>query len=144
MGEPLHVPEKACGTCPYRRDTPSGVWSAEEYEKLREYDREFPPALAVFWCHQYNATGRPTVCRGWLSTHRDHPAVRLGLALGALNPEDVAGIGEESDTYYGTGTEACEAGLRDIENPSDAARKKVMDLIRRGAGRYEDEDEDDA
>lgn len=25
-----------CETCPYRRDVPSGVWSADEYRKLIE------------------------------------------------------------------------------------------------------------
>jgi len=138
----LRVPRQACNTCPYRRDTPSGLWSRVEYEKLPDYDREFPPELAVFWCHQSNASGQPTVCRGWLAAHRDAVAVRLACAQGQLRPEDVPEDGEV-ETYYATGAEACAAGLVELGNPSPEARARIEALLLRGAGRWEDEDEDE-
>ncbi|HET6494669.1 MAG TPA: DUF6283 family protein [Thermoleophilia bacterium] len=152
MTEPLHVPAMACGTCPYRRDTPSGLWDRSEYEKLPEFDEvEFDPqrtepypapAIATFHCHQENATGRGTVCRGWLSVHRDGIAVRLAQAVGSIAIADVASLpDDESGIYYATGAEACEAGLRDLKAPSVRARRKIAGLSAKGAGRYEDEDD---
>jgi hypothetical protein len=47
-----------CSSCPYRIDTPPGVWASEEYEKLPQYsptDGQVP-ALGIFLCHQTNAT----------------------------------------------------------------------------------------
>ena len=38
----LPAPQPAknpCGSCPYRKDVPSGVWAVSEYLKLVEYDR---------------------------------------------------------------------------------------------------------
>lgn len=56
MGEPIKAPAKnPCGSCPYRRDVPSGIWSEEEYDKLPQYDLptgDQPPN--VFLCHQQN------------------------------------------------------------------------------------------
>ncbi len=134
MSDPLHVPERACNTCPYLKSTPSGVWAPEEYTKLAEYD-EKPgeiPVLATFCCHQQNATGVPTVCRGWLSVHRDSVAVRLACLQGEL---DIGQVPQKPEPeYYASGTEACEAGIADIEDPSPEARQKVTSLMRRGVG----------
>jgi hypothetical protein len=40
--DPLLVQPTACPTCPYLRKTPAGIWSADEYVKLSNYD-EIPP-----------------------------------------------------------------------------------------------------
>jgi hypothetical protein len=97
------------------------------------------PALATFWCHQTNASGKPTACRGWLSTHRDHAAVNLALIHGAIRPEDIP-TEDESATYFESGTAACENGLRDIDDPSTAARVMATRLTEKGAGCWEDVD----
>ena len=135
MTEPLHVPKRACSTCPYRRDTPPGVWEAAEYEKLRAFAAAPQTAedLRGFLCHQTHATGVRTVCRGWLSVHRHHVAVRLFMARGELRYGDVPT--EDEPEYYATGTEACEAGLAGIENPSEEARVAITKLVRRGVAR---------
>lgn len=153
-GVPLKVTGRACASCPYLRSHPSGVWSAAEYEKLRSYDTGHPvnlpmpdgstrevamPEIATFWCHQTNASGKPTACRGWLSTHRDHAAVNLAMHLGAIRPEDVP-TEDESATYFASGTEACENGLRDVEAPSREACEMARRLTEKGAGRFTDED----
>jgi hypothetical protein len=44
-----------CGSCPYRKDVPSGVWETLEYEKLPPYDGEtFEQPFEAFFCHQQN------------------------------------------------------------------------------------------
>lgn len=136
--DPLHVAPRACNTCPYRRDTPPGIWSAEEYEKLREFDCDAPPTLALFLCHQTNATGVETACRGWLSTHGDHAAVRLAVARGTIRAADVPPDTEaERAAHYATGNEAAEAGLAAVEAPSPEAVHAARKLVRRRAGRWE-------
>lgn len=41
-----------CGSCPYRRDAPQGLWQPEEYVKLPAYDTETPDQPArLFACH---------------------------------------------------------------------------------------------
>lgn len=134
----LHVAPRACSTCPYRKDTPPGIWHPEEYEKLRTYDEQpgEMPRLAVFHCHQENATGVSTVCRGWLSTHRDSVAVRFGCVTGQLDVHEIPQKPEP--LYYASGTEACEAGLAGVAAPSQEAQKEMRKLVQRGAGRLDE------
>ena len=141
MTEPLHVPKAGCSTCPYRRDTPAGVWHPDEYAKLALYDEQpyergvepRPLELSTFHCHQQNATGQPTVCRGWLSVHADSVAVRLACARGALSFSDVPEAPEA--LYYETGAQAAAAGLSGVAQPSVDALKAMERLERRGAGK---------
>jgi hypothetical protein len=82
---------RPCETCPYRRDVPAGVWSADEYAKLPAYDRptqQQPPA--VFLCHQHD--GR--ACAGWAGCHDADEllALRLAPLRGDLSPETVEAI----------------------------------------------------
>lgn len=134
MSEPLHIAHRPCSTCPYDKATPAGIWDASEYRKLRRYDGDIKDIsdLAIFMCHQQNATKIPTVCRGWLLVHPDHVAVRLGIAKGQLNPEKV--YAPSTVTCYATGAEACAAGLKGIRKPSKAAKVAIGKLIRKGAG----------
>ena len=129
----LKCPKKACDTCPYLKATPSGIWSEEEYRKLPKYDDNESLTLSIFHCHQENATGVPTVCRGWVSTARESISVRLGVLQGLIAVEDLPNGLE--DAYYSSGHEACEAGLRDIDDPSEEALELLNKLLRRGAGR---------
>lgn len=62
----LHVAPRTCSTCPYRRDTPPGIWDAAEYRKLPAYDQDppaIPDGIVEFHCHQEHVSGVPTVCR---------------------------------------------------------------------------------
>ena len=143
MTAPLHVPKTGCSTCPYRRDTPPGIWHPDEYVKLARYDEkpyvrgqeQCPPELSTFHCHQENATGQPTVCRGWLSVHADSVAVRLAMATGRIKPSDVPQAPES--LYYDSGTEAAEAGLAGVIGPDEAARRAMHRLVERGVGRLD-------
>lgn len=133
----LHVAPRACSTCPYRRDVAPGIWSAEEYAKLRVYDEDPPmreDSLSTFKCHQEETSDAPpAVCRGWLGVHRHSVAVRLAIGQGRFGLDDVPL--EAEDYLYDTGTEAATAGLRGIRRPSTKARREINKLTERRAGR---------
>lgn len=119
-------PKRPCGSCPYRKDIPSGVWSEVEYDKLKKYDGEtWQQSPSLFMCHQRDGC----VCGGWLQTHdTDHL-----LAL-RINPVDEACFGYQSDIpTFETGTEAAEHGKAEIDCPGDEAQAiihKVGNLIK--------------
>lgn len=132
----LHVAPRPCTTCPYRKDTPSGIWHPDEYEKLRRYDDDYPPALEAFLCHQTNATGIDTACRGWLSVHPDHVAVRLLLLL----TDRLTAAQRDADPetpLYSSGNEAADAGLVGVPAPSPEAQITIDKLLRTRVGRPE-------
>lgn len=126
----MHVDKQPCSTCPYRTDVPSGVWAAEEYEKLRNYDEgAFPPALGIFLCHHSQFSGRETACRGWLSVASESVAVRLAMAQGTFTDEQVyaeVGVG-----LHPSGNAAADFGQRDIEAPGEDADEAIQRLIRK-------------
>ncbi len=120
-----------CGSCPYRRDCPSGVWDETEYAKLIEYDRITPfQPMAVFMCHS-NRDG-VTVCRGWLDAHDKHQLLALRLAASKkLIDYDVFDLPKSDVPTFGSGGEAAEHGMADIENPSPAALAFIARLANR-------------
>lgn len=132
MSEPSLPRPRPCASCPYRKDVPSGVWAAVEYDKLPGYDGEIIDQVMagktnVFDCHQ--ADGK--VCSGWLG-HREDPtdllAVRLGLSSGSL---DESCCDYSTDVpLFASGAEAAEHGKRDIEQPSEKANEIVAKVIR--------------
>lgn len=125
----LRCPPTPCSTCPYRRDTPPGIWDASEYRKLPGYDAG-GMALATFHCHQERATGVPTVCRGWLAVHGfDSIAIRLAVARGVIETEQVEAPCPVP--LYGSGAEACAAGLAGVRRPCAKARRAIRRLSAR-------------
>ncbi|WP_310404595.1 DUF6283 family protein [Nocardia kruczakiae] len=123
VGPPAPRP---CSSCPYRRDVPSGVWHADEYNKLREYDKEMPDQpVALFQCRQTDAdSDLRRLCAGWAACHGDNLlALRLALVENRISPAVFeATIGYRSPTpLFDTGTAAADHGQRDIDNPSTAA-----------------------
>lgn len=137
MPGPAEPRVSPCASCPYRRSAPSGIWDSSEYSKLVEYDRDLieQPA-AAFHCHQgADARGNHSVCSGWLG-HRDPLdmlAVRLGLMDGRLDPSCAEYTTDVP--LFGSGAEAAEHGLRDIDSPGEDARAAIAKLVRkRGLG----------
>lgn len=120
---------RPCPSCPYRQDVPSGVWSAEEYAKLPEYDKptgEQP--IGVFMCHQRSGE----VCAGWAGCHdMEHT---LALRLVSINGVDAeaccAYVPPVDVPLFASGAEAAEHGMRDLEDPSPEARELVAKLVR--------------
>ncbi|RPI09106.1 MAG: hypothetical protein EHM63_05230 [Actinobacteria bacterium] len=115
-----------CSACPYKRSTPSGVWAAHEYDKLRGYDEltgELP--FAVFACH---ATPDHH-CHGWVAVHMNRGHENELLAL-RVSPTDF--IPDKDDLrFYESGNEAADFGQRDVENQTPVAAAAVEKLLRK-------------
>lgn len=120
------APKKPCGSCPYVKTTPAGLWAREEYEKLPAYDGYTAlQSPHVFMCHQRDGC----VCGGWLLTHGADEllAVRLGLAFGTVSAS-VLDYDPPGVEVFASGAEACAHGLSGISNPSPEARRKMEGL----------------
>jgi hypothetical protein len=131
------VRKTPCASCPFRRDVPSGIWSAGEYDKLPVYDGEISEqamcgAVQLFSCHQ----GSGELCAGWAG-HRDHPADLLAIRIGiAHKTVDPAVLGYTTDVpLFASGAEAAEHGKRDILVPGERARDQVSKIIKVRTGR---------
>lgn len=125
---------RPCGSCPYRRDVPSGVWEPVEYAKLPAYDRptgEQPAAM--FLCHQQD--GR--VCAGWAGCHDMDQALAMRLAgiNGDMIPDEWnATLDYESPVpLFASGAEAAAHGLRDVTRPDEKACRTIDRLTRKRA-----------
>jgi hypothetical protein len=121
-----------CGSCPYRRDVPSGVWHRSEYEKLPQFDQPTPlQPIGVFLCHQVD--GR--ICAGWAGCHdMTHSlGVRLALLASALDPDEADALYDYTTPVplFTSGREAAEHGLADVEHPSPAARRTAQKIMKR-------------
>lgn len=124
----ITVRKRPCGTCPYRRDVPSGIWSAAEYAKLARYDNDVPDQLMagatrLFDCHQ--RTGE--LCAGWVGCHDMDNNLALRLAGDDIDPAVFDYVSPVP--LFATGAEAAAHGMRDIEAPGRAARRKIAGLI---------------
>lgn len=125
---------RPCESCPYRRDAPSGLWAAREYEKLLEYDHDTAlQPTALFMCHQNSAgDDRARVCAGWVGCHgAELLALRLAGVLGEMTDSELRSALDYRSPVplFTSGAAAAAHGMKDIENPDDAALA-VMDKIR--------------
>ncbi len=124
---------RPCDSCPYRRDAPSGLWAAGEYEKLLAYDFDtaYQPA-ALFMCHQNCAEDdRARLCAGWVGCHGGELlALRLAGVRGELSDSDLRAAFEYRSPVplFASGAAAAEHGVKSIENP-DSAALAAMDKI---------------
>ena len=118
----LPTPSKApCGSCPYRKDVPSGIWEASEYAKLPGYDGETwmqPPAL--FFCHQNDGH----LCAGWVGCHDTQHL--LALRVHRVAPETFEY--RSPVPLFGSGLEAARHGLAEIEQPGPRATQAIRKL----------------
>lgn len=121
-----------CGSCPYRKDAPSGLWDEAEYEKLPPYDRETAEQpLTVFLCHQ--RTGE--LCAGWVGCHDMDES--LGLRFAVETGTITAAEAEEALDYvcsielWESGRAARDHGMAQIEEPGEKALRAAEKLRRR-------------
>ena len=116
--------KQPCGSCPYRRDVPSGLWSPEEYAKLPAYDGQtWEQPTSLFMCHQRDGC----LCAGWLACHdTDH---LLALRLHCVDPSAFGYVSPVP--VFGSGAEAAAHGSADIDAPGIAARRMIVGLERR-------------
>lgn len=123
---------RPCGSCPYRCDTPSGVWDDSEYEKLPRFDGEtWAQDPSVFLCHQQD--GR--LCAGWVAVHdmAESFGLRVAVLSGLVSEETMnACIDYTTDVpLYGSGQEAYEAGIRGVDMPTSKAIKIIEKIERK-------------
>jgi hypothetical protein len=134
----ITVRQSPCSSCPYRRDVPSGIWAASEYEKLPGYDGETweqaeAGATGLFFCH----STPDFLCAGWTGCHdmTSSLAMRLHARRQDVDPEVYDYVSPVP--LFATGAEAAAHGLQEISEPSDAAQAKVRQLLRIARSRPE-------
>jgi Family of unknown function (DUF6283) len=126
MTDLIKAPKKPCGSCPYRRDVPSGLWSAEEYDKLPDYDGEmWMQPHQLFLCHQQDGC----LCGGWLLAHGVDNLVALRLHAHTLDPSVWSYASDVP--CFASGAEAAAHGKAEIDNPSPAALRMIDGLVRK-------------
>jgi hypothetical protein len=117
-----------CPSCPYRKDTPKGVWALDHYEHLTQFDGDIGDQLAAgafaqFGCH-YD-TGH--LCRGWLDCHGHDNLLAMRISQRAPLPRD---IGPVQVPVYESGQACLEANLPHMENPEPAAQAMAAQLLK--------------
>lgn len=125
----LRPPKVPCGTCPYRRDVPGGIWEACEYRMLAAYDNPtWNQPTELFLCHN---GGGDKLCGGWLLTHDRDELLALRMHAGQLDPSvwDYA----PKLAVFASGAEAAAHGMAEIEHPSPVAERKIAGLLRKRA-----------
>jgi hypothetical protein len=108
---------------------PSGIWAESEYTILPAYDgttaeQAMAGAVRMFFCH--SAPSR--LCAGWAGCHDMRESFAVRLAHRRVNmPALLAYVSPVP--LFGSGREAAEHGLRDLEHPGPAARRAVARLM---------------
>ena len=119
----LKPPKVPCGSCPYRKDVPPGIWAPEEYAKVPDYDLEtWRQPLAVFMCHQNDGC----ICGGWLLAHDREHLLALRVSFNKID----ASVWEYQPNVavFSSGREAERHGLSGVKNPPKEARRKIAIL----------------
>lgn len=128
---------RPCDSCPYRLDSPPGLWSREEYERLPPFDEPetYDQPFHAFSCHQQD--GR--LCAGWVAVHdmEESMGLRMALVTGAVTAEGYqAALTYTTDVpLHPTGAAAAEHGLSRIDDPPPETIEKIRALHRRHWGR---------
>ncbi len=120
------APPVPCGSCPYRKDVPSGIWAKNEYDKLPSYDGEtWEQSPAIFMCHQRDGT----LCGGWLACHNPRELLALRFHQHSIDPSV---FDYTTDVpVFESGAAARAHGIKDIKRPKVKARKMVAGLVKR-------------
>jgi hypothetical protein len=127
---PTRPPAKRpCGSCPYRQDAPSGLWAAEEYEKLPNYDKPMlEQPQGAFMCHQQDHR----LCAGWVGCHDMGETFAFRLNAHHWSDEVIdAALDYETDVpLFTSGQEARDHGMKEIDHPSERTQRIVNKLVR--------------
>lgn len=133
MGKRLECAKAPCKSCPYRKDVPSGVWAAHEYDKLPAYDGEIfeqvlKGAVGVFMCHQNDGK----LCAGWVGAHGASNLLAMRLASFADNPPIAPEVWEYKSpvSLFESGQAARAHGRRHIRRPKADAKRAIARLVR--------------
>lgn len=126
-----------CASCPYRRDVPSGIWAANEYAKLPDYDGPtWTQRAALFLCHQSERdSDQARLCAGWVGCHGGDEllALRIAGSVGSMTREDVRASMRYTTKVplFDSGSEAAAHGMRDIEEPGEQASEMIQKIVGR-------------
>lgn len=126
----IPVRDNPCGSCPYRKDTPPGVWHPDEYAKLPAWDNPMEMHAGVFMCHQSALGQKDSACRGWFEVHHENVGVRMAAAARLT----VAQREPTKIPLYASGAEACAAGMRGVRRPNAAAKSLIGKITKARAG----------
>ena len=108
-----------CAECPWRRDTPPGMFPTHRYDALAATTgspgNEAPLGAPMFACHK-SSEGREEACAGWLAAVGiEHLGVRVAVTMGALGPE-VLEPGEDWPELFSSYDEMAEVQAGDEEH----------------------------
>jgi hypothetical protein len=136
----LTCAKRPCASCPYRKDAPSGLWDAHEYDKLPAYDGDildqmFAGATAVFGCHQRDGH----LCAGWVAAHGPENLLALRLR-GDEVPQETWEY-ETDVPVFRSGSEAGRHGMKDLHKPGLKAQRLMVKLEEKGLAVAKGEDE---
>lgn len=116
-----------CGSCPYRRDVPAGIWDASEYHKLARYDGDtMGQDPSLFLCHQQDGK----LCAGWVGCHGGQ---LLALRLHSISGQVDWGVFDYRSpvALFSSGAEARDHGLSGVATPSAQAVRAITKLTKR-------------
>ncbi len=103
---------------------PSGVWAAEEYDKLAGYDGPtWTQSHKLFLCHQRDGH----LCGGWLACH--DPRHLVALRLHGVDPSAYDYLTDVP--VFSSGAEARAHGLKALARPGETAERMIRSLLRR-------------
>lgn len=138
MPDMITMRRRPCPTCPYRRDSPSGIWSEDEYDKLPPYDLDTTGQMeagahGAFYCH----STPDVLCAGWVGCHdmRNNLGLRLAASFTRRRIDPQVYDYQCPVPLFASGAEAAEHGKRDLDNPSPRARRMVLSVVRKIARR---------
>lgn len=134
----ITVRKRPCPSCPYRCDAPSGIWAAEEYDKLPAYDGDVPEqvmarATGLFHCHSQ----QEKLCAGWVGCHDMTQSFAIRFNSRDVDPAVFDYVSPVP--LFGSGAEAAEHGKRDLSKPGAEARRKIGQLLRMQAAKDADQ-----
>ncbi|MEW2260778.1 DUF6283 family protein [Streptomyces sp. NPDC047869] len=127
---------RSCASGPYRTDVPSGVWSQEEYSKLRLYDGPTwtqPPGLFLCPPARPRRLPRPRLrLLGGLPRRRPPPRLARRAAAGDIDLETAEAIRDYVSpvALFASGAEAAAHGMREITRPGPDARRTIAKIRR--------------
>lgn len=132
MSEVRPPAKNPCGSCPYRRDVPAGVWAEEEYAKLPPYDEETASQPhRLFLCHQQDGS----ICAGWAGCHDmdSNLAARIAAATHHIDASVHDALLDYTTEVplFASGAEAAAHGRSGIEEPDEKARRTIDKVKRR-------------
>ena len=111
--------KRPCENCPFKREAPRGVWTADHYTMLQGLCEKHtsPSNMGTFACHDTRPEGTHA-CAGWVLWQQEHcfPSlgIRLAMSLGHCTARDIEALDHEVEIFTDV-DELAEVNLAAIE-----------------------------